>query len=68
MVSPLTHVKDKEAEGAKDDGSDLLPVDGESVPLRLVLKENTKQTIRIGYTAFTVIWEKIIMVRRTQLY
>lgn len=25
-ISPLTHVKDKKAEGAKDDGSDLLPV------------------------------------------
>lgn len=38
--SPLTHVKDKEAEGAKHDGSDLLPVDWETVPLRLVLREN----------------------------
>lgn len=26
LISPLTHVKDEEAEGAEHNGSDLLPV------------------------------------------
>ena len=44
VVSPLTHVKDEEAEGAEHDGTDLLPVDGETVPLRLVLRAKKGQT------------------------
>lgn len=50
VVSPLTHVKDKEAEGAKHDGSDLLPVDRKTVPLRLVLREKDKTHLEMGCT------------------
>ena len=34
---PLTHIEDEQAAGAEDDGSHLLPVDREPVPLCLVL-------------------------------
>lgn len=34
---PLAHVEDEEAEGAHGDGSNLLPVPRETIPLVLVL-------------------------------
>lgn len=36
--SPLTHVKDKEAEGSKHNGSNLFPVHRQTVSLCLVLE------------------------------
>lgn len=39
LVSPFTHVKNKETEGAKHDGSDLLPVHRQAVPLGLILQK-----------------------------
>lgn len=46
-ISPFTHVKDKETEGAKDNGPNLLPVDWQTVPLCLVL-ENKKGGQNLG--------------------
>lgn len=43
FVSPFAHVKNKETEGAKHDGSDLLPVHRQTVPLSLILR-TTRQT------------------------
>lgn len=45
-VSPLTHVKDKKAEGTKDDWNNLLPVHREAVPLRLILKKKKKREMK----------------------
>lgn len=49
LDTSLTHVEDKEAEWAKHDGSDLLPVHWETVPLCLVLKEKDKIDLKMGY-------------------
>lgn len=46
VASPFTHVKNKETEGSEDDGSDLLPVHRQMVPLSLVLQAADRQGFR----------------------
>lgn len=50
LASPFTHVKNKETEGSEDDGSDLLPVHRQMVPLSLILQTQDRRGFSVRNT------------------
>lgn len=62
LASPFAHVKNKETEGSEDDGSDLLPVHRQMVPLSLILQTQDRRGLSVRNTGSTTFQFDIFVV------